>query len=220
MKKSKFIAGALVLSMGLLGTGYAYWTDALYVNTSVSTGSLAVDFVEVADGAMYTATGLENEWINKGDSIDGMIIHTPVMVTEDTLTWNINNLHPGAEQSVTVKFKNNGTIPARLIASSPGGVDGPTNGIVYDVTTVYDGGRSHTEEGISGGALVDAINTSMTYNPTTESPYPDKGLQPQEERTLTIEARVNDVQEGQAKEDELNLTFNWTQYNDVALTEE
>lgn len=45
MKRTKFMLGALVLSVGLLGVGYAAWSDTLVINTTVTTGVLDVDYV-------------------------------------------------------------------------------------------------------------------------------------------------------------------------------
>ena len=42
MKKGKFLIGAVVLSLGLLGTGYAYWTDQVSIGATVETGYLDV----------------------------------------------------------------------------------------------------------------------------------------------------------------------------------
>lgn len=39
MKNTKFLVGALVLSMGVLGVGYAAWADVLTINTTVDTAS-------------------------------------------------------------------------------------------------------------------------------------------------------------------------------------
>lgn len=58
MKKRRFIAGVLVLSMLLMGTGYAYWTDKLTINTTVDTGKLDVQFL---DTGLYGAYGYSGE---------------------------------------------------------------------------------------------------------------------------------------------------------------
>lgn len=58
MKKSKLLVGVLVASMALLGTGYAYWTDQLTVNATVSTGELKVVYTE---GQTEGITGELNE---------------------------------------------------------------------------------------------------------------------------------------------------------------
>ncbi|PHV70458.1 hypothetical protein CS063_10235 [Sporanaerobium hydrogeniformans] len=42
MRKSKLMIGVLVVSIALLGTGYAYWTDQLTLNSTVETGKLNV----------------------------------------------------------------------------------------------------------------------------------------------------------------------------------
>ncbi|MCI5494377.1 MAG: signal peptide protein [Lachnospiraceae bacterium] len=51
--KKKFIAGALALSMVLAGTGYAYWTDALNITTSASTGNMDLQFMDLGLLAQY-----------------------------------------------------------------------------------------------------------------------------------------------------------------------
>ena len=45
MKKGKFLALVLVVALALIGSAYAYWTDALYIRTTASTGELNVRFV-------------------------------------------------------------------------------------------------------------------------------------------------------------------------------
>ena len=52
--KKKFIAGALALSMVLAGTGYAYWTDALNITTSATTGNMDVQFMDLGLMAQYS----------------------------------------------------------------------------------------------------------------------------------------------------------------------
>ena len=47
MKKGKFLIGAVVLSLGLLGTGYAYWTDQVSIGATVETGNLDVGLKKV-----------------------------------------------------------------------------------------------------------------------------------------------------------------------------
>ncbi len=58
MKRSKLLVGVLVASIALLGTGYAYWTDQLTVNATVTTGELKVVYTE---GATNGITGELNE---------------------------------------------------------------------------------------------------------------------------------------------------------------
>jgi len=62
MKRRRFIAGILVLSMLLMGTGYAYWTDKLDIKTTVSTGELKVKFLDLALYGQYDYTDDETGW--------------------------------------------------------------------------------------------------------------------------------------------------------------
>jgi hypothetical protein len=59
MKRRRFIAGVLVLSMLLMGTGYAYWTDKLEIKTTAETGKLDVKFL---DSNLYGYYADENGW--------------------------------------------------------------------------------------------------------------------------------------------------------------
>lgn len=43
----KLIAGILVLSSILMGTGYAYWADSLTIDTKATTGELEVKFIDL-----------------------------------------------------------------------------------------------------------------------------------------------------------------------------
>lgn len=66
--KKSLIAGILALSLVLVGTGYAYWTDTLDVNTKATTGDFGVTFVDLGLYAQYG-----NEVLNGGWSIvDGV----------------------------------------------------------------------------------------------------------------------------------------------------
>lgn len=66
--KKSIISGIIALSLILIGTGYAYWTDTLNVTTKATTGDLDVTFVDLGLYAQYN-----NEMITDGWSIvDGV----------------------------------------------------------------------------------------------------------------------------------------------------
>lgn len=109
MKRTKFIAGALVLSMGLLGTGYAYWTDALQVKTTVSTGKLDVE---------VTGNPNDIEYIyDSGNDLDGddVILYGNQVVTsnitDQKIEVNLPNMHPGTKVVIPYTITNNSTMP-------------------------------------------------------------------------------------------------------------
>lgn len=62
MNKRKFLAGILVLSTVLMGTGYAYWTDALNITTKATTGELNVKFLDLALYGQYGGEDNEYGW--------------------------------------------------------------------------------------------------------------------------------------------------------------
>jgi hypothetical protein len=49
MKKFGLLSLALVLVMGSLGIGYAAWTDTIFINGTVNTGSVCVEWWKVGD---------------------------------------------------------------------------------------------------------------------------------------------------------------------------
>ena len=53
MNKKSIISIVLALSLILVGTGYAYWTDTLNVTTKATTGDLDVTFVDLGLYAQY-----------------------------------------------------------------------------------------------------------------------------------------------------------------------
>ncbi len=62
------IGGVLALTLILTGTGYAYWTDTLNINTKATTGELEVTFADLGLYAQY-----DNETVKDGWSIvDGV----------------------------------------------------------------------------------------------------------------------------------------------------
>ena len=46
MKSRKMIIAVITISIMLLGTGYAYWTETLTIDNTVSTGYLDVRFID------------------------------------------------------------------------------------------------------------------------------------------------------------------------------
>ncbi|MBB2182463.1 signal peptide protein [Lachnospiraceae bacterium MD1] len=62
MMRKRFIVGVLVLSMLLMGTGYAYWTDKLDIRTTASTGELKVKFMDLSLYGQYANPDNEGGW--------------------------------------------------------------------------------------------------------------------------------------------------------------
>lgn len=110
MKRSKFMIGALVLSMGLLGVGYASWTDMLEVNATVSTGNLDVRWENTdkqVRGEQEVTYDIE---IDDQENNDDLAYNNE----DDKLIITAENLSPGEQIVYTVDVVNEGTLKAKL----------------------------------------------------------------------------------------------------------
>ena len=65
MKKIGFLVLAIVLAIGSLGIGYAAWTDTIFINGTVNTGSVDID-AEYFSGSEYY------KYLGTGDGDDTM----------------------------------------------------------------------------------------------------------------------------------------------------
>lgn len=154
MKKTKFMLGALVLSMGLLGTGYALWTDTLAVNTTVDTGNLNIKFDDLCR--------VDNYMNNKVPGVDGRYTTFKSTValaegpasgdynnTEDQINITINEMVPGASTKVTARMVNDGTVAAKLAKITPN---------VKDTTDVELQKALNVEIKVYDGILLDYVS--------------------------------------------------------------
>lgn len=74
MSKKLVLCVVLALSLVLVGTGYAYWTDTLNVTTKATTGDLDVTFVDLGAYAQYSNETGTNQWgIIDGIGADGYV---------------------------------------------------------------------------------------------------------------------------------------------------
>lgn len=105
MRKTRFLAMILVVSLMLMGAGYAAWTDQVVISNTVATGNLDVELQSGGVVAVNdTLTNRTAEYVINKDSDQ----------ENDLATVTITNLYPGAEATVTIPVKNIGTIPVKL----------------------------------------------------------------------------------------------------------
>lgn len=110
MKKSRFLALMLVAAVMLMGAGYAYWTDNLYVTTTVNTGELDLYFDN-------TVTESAISWNDDNNDVAyGTITYEEITADEpnSTATVTFNNIYPGATADLTLDIINDSTIPVRF----------------------------------------------------------------------------------------------------------
>lgn len=103
MKRTKFLALALVVAVMMMGAGYAYWAEELTISNKVVTGELDVIFTEPHVATEDTYMGQEpndGSYCNvAGDESHGL----------DIL---LNKVYPGAKSTVTFALENSGTLGA------------------------------------------------------------------------------------------------------------
>lgn len=124
MKRTKFIALALVVAVMLMGAAYAAWTDRLDVNTTIGTGELSVRFLGPHQ------TGQDEYWASPrmfyldlvGHEGDGIwnwasattndLFTADVDYSDKVMTFTFGNMYPGTRAAGKYTIENNGTIPA------------------------------------------------------------------------------------------------------------
>lgn len=62
MNKKSILCTVLALSLVLIGTGYAYWTDTLNITTKATTGDMEVKFVDLGAYAQYNNEDKNGNW--------------------------------------------------------------------------------------------------------------------------------------------------------------
>ncbi|QUH25267.1 hypothetical protein [Serpentinicella alkaliphila] len=120
MKKTKFIAMALVVAVMMMGAGYAFWTDQLTITSTVSTGEFRVDFTGQgmfgkerykANPNAY-ASWRDGHYMGKADNVQDPGTFIVNKVDDKSLEVKISNMYPGTMVKIAAKAQNNGTIPA------------------------------------------------------------------------------------------------------------
>lgn len=174
MKRSKFMIGALVLSMGLLGVGYASWADTLQINSTVNTGLLDVIYTA---GRTTTTDAYINEYIIDDEKLlvqkqnnngEGAITDqegSDITIKDDVITFETNNMYPGKSVKYTLHVENKGSIPAQLskedvkLEFSGIGKDGENWSVTHDVTPDADGDVLMLDPGATGTIEVEVTMT-------------------------------------------------------------
>jgi len=99
--KKKFLALTMASAVMLMGAGYAYWTDQLTINNTVTTGNFDVNFV---DDQFYPKIFGQTGEAYLGKSV--------VQNDENQTTVSVSNMYPGSYARYELKIRNDGSIPA------------------------------------------------------------------------------------------------------------
>lgn len=127
MKKTKLLAVVLVVSIILMGAGYAYWQQDLKINATVDTGYLNVQFAPSShvigdvDGKIQLPKDLWKAITNPTDFDGSEYMDVSVNGSEDNhdVEFTFSEIYPGAGGYVSFKIVNTGTVPAKLTSVTP-----------------------------------------------------------------------------------------------------
>jgi hypothetical protein len=127
MKKTKFLALALVVALVLTGTAFAWWGEVLTFSQTVKTGELDVVFDSAWTRGGDNTTNEEDYvaplsgypgWVGhegqQWSEIDVNFVPTKIKAKGDKVIAEVGNMYPGSRAQFEFKVKNIGTIPAKF----------------------------------------------------------------------------------------------------------
>ena len=123
MKKIGLLCLALVLALGTLGVAYAAWTDTIFINGTVNTGSVDIAIVNLSSTWVYKVPGAPPEivvvhgWVPAPPAGSELIASAVAYSTvDDEVTITINNAFPCVDLTADILVKYEGTIPVKVDA--------------------------------------------------------------------------------------------------------
>ena len=132
MKKIGLICLALVLALGTLGVGFAHWSQTLYVDTTVKTGSVDVGFLDAYSydpcvalcdpGELFDEDLLDGDtgknvagcWVVMTDQKGTKIVNEVPVPVYETVEITVCNGYPCYTNLCDLVVTNFGTIPVKV----------------------------------------------------------------------------------------------------------
>lgn len=135
MKKIRILVITLVIAFAVLGGAYALWYDSLYINETVETGQLDIDWYcsitsdgggdyfetdgltdhkeqsNLADFKNIGSTNVLSEDDSEFPDVNGV---PDERNTKDTVKIDLKNCYPGYQENVVTVLQNIGDIPVKL----------------------------------------------------------------------------------------------------------
>jgi hypothetical protein len=169
MKKTGLLLFAIILALGCLGVGYAYWSRTLTTTANVTSGTFNPQFgTAVTDDDGTTGNLLDptvagtysgSTWTVASRAVQNVGVTTALISTSaagttggwtnDTLTITMGDsthpTYPGYFATVYCTVVNNGNIPINVVDVSP-------------AITVQSGGGATTDIGVSVSGVLTGTN--------------------------------------------------------------
>jgi len=123
MKKLGLIMLVVVLALGVLGVGYAYWTQNIFVNATVKTGYVQASFTSDQSTPTFADTAVTPYGVAWYTESIGDVAYTG-----DTLNITLSNAYPGMTAVIPITLKNTGSIPI-------GGINGVADSANFNLPT-------------------------------------------------------------------------------------
>ena len=106
MKKIGLVCLALVLALGALGVSYALWSDSLYLNGTVETGTIGLEWSQGVPYDVGDYKGVSDYYCS---------------IVDNTLTITILNAYPCVEYHFPIDVHGIGSIPVHTSWMVTGG---------------------------------------------------------------------------------------------------
>ncbi|MGI1659192.1 MAG: SipW-dependent-type signal peptide-containing protein [Desulfitobacterium sp.] len=234
--KKKIIALTLAASVMLTGAGYAYWTDKVTIDNTVSTGEFDVKVISASTGGRTDAyTGINGtEWgkyvysdayvgnhPNLSDAEKNLIKST---FTDKTVTAKLGNLFPGSSANLSVQVVNDGTIPAVFDYATVDitGDENLKSEMVYwlyykitdqDPNTADLEKREYYTDLNTYEANLNALLAGIRLEPDQTLTIGDEGDQLGNTFTFRLPTTVDNDDNVEGKSVDFTMKINWKQHN-------
>jgi len=147
LKRIGVLALAMLIALGALGTAYAAWTDSIYVQGTVNTGTLDIDVAGVSSTFVYKVPGNPPEPPSNlpeivvhyvfgqtdpeppaGGALIARAVTVPDTSTDSDLAYmTLAGLFPGVDFWADVELEYLGSIPATISMAEIHAIDDPGN---------------------------------------------------------------------------------------------
>ena len=238
MKKTRFIAVALVVAVMLMGAGYAYWSDTLTIENTVKTGEFDLEFQFPGgdDGVTYNNGTCYADYVNyqsPSNTSPGGESGINIVNDKNTLEFMFTNYYPGAGAYCRFRIVNTGTVPATLKSLVRDNVDGSEildEALQYHVKKIVIKRADGTEETVldelqayaNSTAFVDGLSTELQGTTLYEGDYieingdyPNGAPLSPDGYDISLPTTADHTTEELSFG--FDITMSWTQWNDTSL---